>query len=66
MSIELETAKFLMQLADRLDDWAKTSQKYGWSTHQVRANQQAASECRAQAAKCFEYSQKIDLPQRGA
>lgn len=41
---------FLNELADRLDSWASESMKYGWSTHQVKANTKAADDCRRRAA----------------
>lgn len=42
---------FLEDLANRLDRWADETRIGGWSTHQVKANQDAANDCRRQAAK---------------
>lgn len=50
VSIEA-TALFLDSLANRLDGWARDSQSYGWSTHQVSANVSAANDCRRMAAE---------------
>lgn len=46
-----KTIAFLEGLADRLDRWAEESMGYGWSTHQVSANREAANDCRRQAAR---------------
>jgi len=43
-------AEYLDGLADIMDDWAETSQRGGWSTHQVSANKEAANGCRRRAA----------------
>jgi hypothetical protein len=44
-------ADFLDALANRLDGWAESSRKGGWSTHQVEANVATANDCRRQAAQ---------------
>lgn len=44
------TIGFLESLANRLDGWAQQSRDYGWSTHQVKANEDAANQCRRVAA----------------
>lgn len=44
------TIHFLDDLADTLDNWARSSRLGGWSTHQVDANMAKANDCRRQAA----------------
>ena len=50
-SILTEAAEFLDDLANRLDGWATESRTGGWSTHQVKANLDAANDCRRKAAE---------------
>jgi hypothetical protein len=50
MNVKSGTIDFLLSLADRLDGWASASENGGWSTHQVKANRDAANDCRRQAA----------------
>ena len=38
-------------LADKLDGWAEASRRGGWSTHQVKANEEAANDCRRRASR---------------
>lgn len=46
---QLDTAAFLVQVAATLDRWAHESLRGGWSTHQVKANQELADDCRRHA-----------------
>lgn len=50
-SILTDTADFLEGLANRIDGWAAESSTGGWSTHQVKANLEAANDCRRKAAE---------------
>jgi hypothetical protein len=42
--------KFLEDLANTLDDWAKQTMSGGWSTHQVEDNRRQADNVRREAA----------------
>jgi len=44
-ALEISAGRF-ESLAKVLDSWAVESRQGGWSTHQVRANQDTATECR--------------------
>ncbi|WP_316207453.1 hypothetical protein [Bradyrhizobium sp. SZCCHNR3118] len=46
-----DTIKFLEDLADTLDRWARESRFGGWSTHHVDANRREADSCRRKAAE---------------
>jgi hypothetical protein len=51
MSTLEKTVNFLEGLANTLDGWAEASTAGGWSTHQVKANRDAANDCRRHAAQ---------------
>ena len=46
-----QAEKSFSNLANILDNWARESQRGGWSTHQVSANEAQANYCRRDAAK---------------
>lgn len=43
--MSLEMIKFLEEMAETLDQWARDSTVGGWSTHQVAANRHEADKC---------------------
>jgi hypothetical protein len=49
--IVLRLVETLENAADKCDGWAEESKKWGYSTHQVKDNQDLANELRRKAAK---------------
>lgn len=46
-----DAAEYLESLALKLEGWARDSLQDGWSTHQVNANREEATECRRRAER---------------